>query len=363
MSLAFTSPPKSICVLRLSAVGDICHALPVIRTIQSHWPDSKITWVIGKIEHSLIGDIDDIEFIVFDKSQGVWAYKNFYSKIKHRRFDVLLHMQMSLRSSVINRLIRSPCRIGFDRARAKDIQWLFNNAQIPAHQRQHVMDSFFGFSEALGINTKNLDWSIPLSAEDRQNAGNLLPPNQDYIVISPCSSMSYRNWHAAGYAEVANYAYDKHSLRSIICGGPSDIEKTLSQEITQLTHLQAINLVGKTTLKELLAILDQAVTLITPDSGPAHMATCVNTPVIGLYACTNPDRARPYLSADFVVNKYPPAIKQKYGKNIDELEWGVRVRDSWAMNMIKPSDIIEQLEKIIQKIDRSKKPATTNIKL
>jgi len=257
-------------------------------------------------------------------------------------------MQMSLRSSIVNRLIRTPLRIGFDRARAKDLQWLFNNAQIPAHKKQHVMDSFFGFSEVLGINTKKLAWGIPISNLDRENARRLLPSNQDYIVISPCSSMSYRNWNAAGYAEVAKYAYEKHNLRTIICGGNSEIEKTLSQEIMQLTHQQAINLVGKTTLKELLVVLEQAFVLISPDSGPAHMATCVDTPVIGLYACTNPDRARPYFSAKFEVNKYPQAVKQKYGKSVDELEWGTRVRDAWAMEMIKTSDVTEKLEQVIK---------------
>ena len=349
MSLPFSSPPKSICVLRLSAVGDICHTLPVIRTIQSQWPDTKITWIIGNIEHSLIGDINDIEFIVFDKSQGLRAYKNVLDKVKHRHFDALLHMQMSMRSSIVNRLIQTPVRIGFDRARAKDLQWLFNNEQIPAHKQQHVMDSFFGFSESLGIQSKKLTWDIPISNQDQENARRLLPPDQDYIVISPCSSMSYRNWLAEGYAEVAKYAYDKHNLRTIICGGSSEIEKTLSQEIMQLTHQQAINLVGKTTLKELLVVLDQAVALISPDSGPAHMATCVDTPVIGLYACTNPDRARPYFSAEFVVNKYPQAIKQKYGKSVDELEWGIRVRDPWAMEMIKTSDVTEKLDMIVGK--------------
>ncbi len=337
-------PPKSICILRLSAVGDVCHSLPVIRRIQSYWPQTKITWIIGKTEHTLIGNISDIEFIIFDKNRGFHAYIDIFKQLKHRHFDILLHMQMSLRSSIINRIVRAPVRVGFDRARAKDLQWLFNNTQIPAHKKQHVMDSFFGFSEALGINTNNLSWDIPISNQDRENARKLLPPNQDYIAISPCSSMSYRNWHAKGYAKIAKYAYDKHNLRTIICGGSSETEMTLSQEITQLTHQQAINLVGKTTLKELLVILEQAVALISPDSGPAHMATCVNTPVVGLYACTNPERARPYFSAEYVVNKYPQAVKQKYGKNIDELEWGIRVRDLWAMSMIKPNDVIEKLD-------------------
>jgi len=151
MSLPFTSAPQSLCILRLSAVGDICHTLPVVRTIQAHWPDTQLSWIIGKTEATLIGDIPGIEFIIFDKHRGLRAYHDIRQRLGGRKFDALLHMQMSLRSSLINRLIDTPLRIGFDRERAKDLQWLFNNTQIPAHRCQHVLDSLFGFSEALGI--------------------------------------------------------------------------------------------------------------------------------------------------------------------------------------------------------------------
>ena len=139
MSLPLHDAPKSLCILRLSAVGDICHTLPVVRTIQAHWPQTHISWIIGKLEASLVSDIPNIEFIEFDKSRGIKAYMDMRHALQRRRFDALLHMQMSLRSSVVNRLVKTNTRIGFDRARAKDLQWLFNNAQIPAHQNQHVM--------------------------------------------------------------------------------------------------------------------------------------------------------------------------------------------------------------------------------
>ena len=351
MSLPFTSAPDSLCILRLSAVGDICHALPVVRTLQAYWPHTQLCWIIGKTEATLVGDIPGIEFIVFDKSRGLHAYNDIRQQLRARRFDALLHMQMSLRSSLINRLINTPLRIGFDRARAKDLQWLFTNAQIPAHPQQHVLESLFGFTEALGIQERKLTWDIPIAAEDRQQAETLLPGDAATLIISPCSSMSYRNWHSAGYAAMCDYAAQTHGLRVALTGGPGRIEREMGEQIVQQCRTPPLNLIGKTTLKQLLALLDKALLVISPDSGPAHMATAVNTPVIGLYACTNPDRARPYLSEELVIDKYHEAVREKFGKDASELPWGIRVRDAGTMERITVQDVTAKLDQFLQHVN------------
>lgn len=348
MSLSLVRTPESICVLRLSAVGDICHTLPVVRTIQQAWPDTHITWVIGKLEHTLVGDIPDIEFVVFDKSEGFNAYRKFYRQMRGRHFDVLLHMQMALRASVASLLIPSRIRLGFDRRRARDLQWLFTNHKIAPRERQHVMDSLFGFTEALGLEQQVPEWNIPIPDAARDSVREHLAGADDYIVISPCSSMRYRNWHSEGYAAVADYTAEKYGLKVVVTGGPSEIEQQYAGEISRLTKSEIINLVGRTSLKELLAILEGARLVIAPDSGPAHMATAVNTPVIGLYACTNPDRAGPYLSQDLVVNRYPDAIRKKYHKDVSRIAWGTRVRDEGTMELITIKDVEKKLDSAIE---------------
>ncbi|WP_455197620.1 glycosyltransferase family 9 protein [Kaarinaea lacus] len=352
MSLPFHDAPDSLCILRLSAVGDICHTLPVVRTIQSHWPSTKISWIIGQLEASLVHDIPGIEFVIFDKSRGMNAYLDVRKALNGWRFDALLHMQMSLRSSVVNRLVNTSTRIGFDRARAKDLQWLFNNAQIPAHRDQHVMDSFFGFAEALGINDRDLLWNIPIPESDQQQAEKLLPGKQPMLVISPCSSMSYRNWHSEGYAAVADYAVKQYGLRVVLTGGPSITELEMGQDIETKCKLPTINLIGKTNLKQLLAILEKATVVLSPDSGPAHMATAVKTPVIGLYACTNPERARPYFSGEWVIDKYHDAVRDKHGKEASALPWGIRVRDPGTMERITVEDVTKKLDEFMLRTNK-----------
>ena len=338
---------RNICLLRLSAVGDICHTLPVVRTLQTHLPEARITWVIGKIEYGLVYDIPGIEFAVFDKAKGIGAYRDVKRQLKGRRFDILLHMQMSLRASALSLLIAAPIKLGFDKQRAKDMQWLFTNRQIAHQPRQHVIDSFFGFSEALGIEQHLYQWEIPIPEDARAFAQHNIAADQPALVISPCSSMAYRNWHVAGYAAVADYAAEKYQMQVILTGGPSGIEKQYGEQISQAVKHPLNNLIGKTSLKQLLAILAEARVVIAPDAGPAHMATAVNTPVIGLYATTNPDRARPYSFPQYVVNHYPQAVQDKYAKSVAELPWGVRVRDKGTMERITSQDVTAILDVIM----------------
>lgn len=346
-ALPLKTPPRRLCLLRLSAVGDVSHMLPVVRTLQAQWPETKITWIIGKLEHSLVRDITGIEFIVFDKQQGWRAYLDLKRALAGRNFDLLLHMQVALRASLASLLIRAKVRLGFDPHRAKDLQWLFTNAHIAAQSRQHVVDSFFGFAEALGITNRVLRWDIPLPEAAVQFAAEVLPGSEPVLIISPCASKSYRNWNAEGYAKVADYAVARHGMRVVLTGGPTALERQYGEEITAAMKHQPLNLIGRTNLKQLLAVIARARAVVAPDSGPAHLATAVGVPVIGLYATTNPDRARPYLSSDYVVNRYLDAVRVKHGKNPADLPWGIRVREPGTMDRITVSDVTSVLDRLL----------------
>jgi len=342
--------PESLCVLRLSAVGDVCHTLPVVRTLQAAWPATRITWIIGKLEAGLVGDIPGIEFIIFDKSKGLGAYTGLRRTLHGRRFNLLLHMQMSLRASVASLAVRAPVRLGFDRERAHDFQWLFTNKRIWYKPRQHVMDSLFGFSEALGIRERVLAWDIPLPAEAVAFAREHIPAGVSTLVISPCANPRFRNWRSwdpKHYAAVAEHAAGRLGLKVLVTGGPSAIEKAYGERITALAKAPVVNLVGRTSLKQLLALLKEASVLVSPDSGPVHMATAVGTPVVGLYATTNPDRAGPYLSQRWRVDRYPDALRRFNHEDPQAASWGTRVRDPAAMELISVADVTGKLDALV----------------
>jgi heptosyltransferase I len=304
--------------------------------------------VIGKLESTLVGDIPGVEFVVLDKSRGWRAYRDLSIEMRGRFFDALLHMQVSLRSSVASRLIPTPIRLGFDRDRAKDFQWLFTTHRIEPKRHQHVMEGLFGFAQALDIQEPTLRWDIPIPDKAREFAARHVGSDKRTLVISPCSTSRYRNWRnwsTEGYAAVADYAVERHDMRVILTGGDTDIERRYGDEICGLARQHPpTHLIGQTDLKQLLAILDLAHVLIAPDSGPVHMATTVATPVIGLYVTSNPMRTGPYLSQQWVVNKYPETLEAELGKTVDEVPWGRRVRNPNAIDRIHVRDVTDKLD-------------------
>jgi heptosyltransferase I len=337
-------------MIRISAIGDCCHTLPVVRTIQAAWPETKITWIIGGIEYELFKGIDDIEFIILDKSKGFSGYVDVYRHLAGRRFPLLLHMHPSMRANIASCLVRADTRIGFDKFRAKDRQWLFTNQTIAPKQRQHVMDGLFGFVETLGLHDRVYRWDIPIADADRSRAAELTAGPRPLCVISPCSNQrfrNYRNWPATNYAAVAEHLYEEYGAHVILTGSPSDYEREYGKTIESSVNCPVTNLIGQTSLKQLLAILESADLLICPDSGPAHMATAVGTPVVGLYATTNPDRARPYFSDEFLVNEYPQAVRKEFKKSVDEVRWGERVRHPDAMKLITVEAVTKNIRKVL----------------
>jgi heptosyltransferase I len=343
-------PPARVCILRLSAIGDTCHALPVVRTLQRAWPQTRLTWVIGKAEASLMSGIDSVELVELDKSAGAGGLLDVRRRLAGRRFDLLLMMHASMRANLTSLVIRADVRLGFDRVRARDYQWLFSNARIAARGGEHVMDGLFGFAEALGIRERALRWDIPVSDDDRAFAERCIPSGQRALIISPCSSQrfrNYRNWRVENYAALADHAARAHQAIVVLTGGPTATEERYADGICSLARNgRPLNLVGRTTLKQLLALLDRAGVLICPDSGPAHMATTVGTPVIGLYATSNRMRTGPYLSQRWVVDHYPDAVRKEFGVEVDRLPWGARVRDPDAMDLIKVEEVTARLDQL-----------------
>ena len=342
----FTTAPKSICLLRLSAIGDVCHAVAMVQAIQKQWPSTKITWIMGKIEAQLLNDLPNVELIIFDKKTGYQGMKAIWKQLSDRKFDALLHMQLALRASALTIGIKAKYKIGFNRKRAKEGQWLFTNKKIPDTASQHVLDSFFEFAYFLGIDKTIPTWNIPLSSSDIMFAKTISKEDKPLFVISPAASKDERNWLTERYATVADYAVEK-GFDVVLCGSPTPREILLGESIEKLMQHSAINLIGKTSLKQLTATLKQAKVVLAPDSGPAHIATTQGTRVIGLYGHSNPLRTGPYLSQDSVVTVYEKHVHEQHKKPLQDLPWSARAKGDHIMQDISTEQVIEQFNQLI----------------
>lgn len=342
----FSSAPDSICILRLSAIGDVCNAVAVVQAIQRQWPETQITWITGKLEAQLIGDLSGVEVIIFDKKQGWAAYKKLWAALKGQRFDALLHMQYAFRANIATLGIKAKYKLGFDAQRSQDFQTLFTNKKVPSPAGFHVLDGMLAFAKYLGITNIEPKWLLTYSDADLAWAQSNLSSQQRNLVIVPGASKAYKNWNAAGYADVINHAQNL-GWNVILAGSPAKVEVDLANQIEQQLTTPVTNLVGSSSLKQMLALLDKCDLVIAPDTGPAHMANAMNTPVIGLYAHHNPKRTGPYCYQDYVVSAYEAAIKDETGKKPSELSWRTRVKDKSAMKRIHSEQVIAMFDKII----------------
>ena len=340
--------PESICILRLSALGDVCHVAALVRRLQAGFPGARLTWVIGKLEARLVGDLPGVEFIVVDKQRGWRALADLRRALAGRRFDVLLHCQVALRANALALQIRARRRIGYDHARSRDLHGLTINERIAPGARQHVQDAILGFAQALGLEVQPPRWDLPIPDEARTFAGQHLPGAQPTLLISPCSSHPLRNWRAERYAAVADHAAQAHGWRVALCGGRSAAERSMGDAILSHMRTPALDLIAKDTLKQFLALCERARALLTPDSGPMHMANAVGTPVIGLHAASNPARSGAYLFRAYAVDRYDAAARLTRGVPAAELAWGTKLERPGVMDLVETSTVIELLDRVVR---------------
>ncbi len=332
-------PPERLCLLRLSAIGDTCHVVPLLRRLRLAWPATRFTWVIGRLEARLMGLLPDVELITVDKRADRAGQAELRRNLAERSWDVLLHLQLAFRASRIARRLRADVKVGFDFARARELQWLFTNTRIAARCNQHVADSFQGFADALGVAPAPLDFSLPLPPEARAYASDLVPDGEPVMVVSPCSSHVARNWRAERYAAVIEIAQRDFGLRTILCGGRSATEAAMAAAIRSACQVPFVDQTGKDTLPEMQALLARAAVLLTPDSGPAHMGTAAGVPVLGLYAATNPVRSGPYHSVRWCVDRYGDAARQFLKREPDQLPWTKKIERPGVMDLITVDDV------------------------
>ncbi len=339
-----SAAPRTLCLLRLSALGDVTHAVPVVRALQRCWPETRLTWIIGYPEHRLLEGMDGVEFLVYDKRSGFRGMRQLWRSLRSRRFDVLLHMQLALRANLLARGIRAQRRIGYDHARSKEGHGLVINERIPA-DGHHVLDVFSNFLRPLGLQQDKVEWRLPVPNEAHRWAEEQLPGEQPTLIISACSSHALRNWSAERYAAVADHAAAA-SWRIALCGGRSALERATANAIIENMKAPAIDLVGKDTLKQFIALLARAGALLAPDSGPVHIANAVGTPVLGLYACTDPRRSGPYSDLRWTVDRYDEAARKFMRRPATELRWGQKIEVPGAMELIQVDDVIERFDEL-----------------
>ena len=336
-------PNLNIALVRFSALGDVTLIVPAVRSLQRRFPNATLTWITSPLSYSLLQGLEGVHFEIIDKPQSLADYLAFYRAFSRRTFDVVLAMQASLRINLLYPALHAPIKIGFDRTRAREGQWLCCNRSIPFVD-SHLLDSFLAFAEQLGAAPSPVTWDLPIGEADiawaKEQIKQLPRP---LIAIHPYASKAERTWLFERYAEVMHAAAQKWQAGLVLTGGNTTAELDFCARLASSAPAGTLNLCGKTTPKQLAALLGQVDVLVAPDTGPVHLATAMHTPVVGLYAVAAPSLSGPYRQQQYIVNRYPEAVRKFLGKDPLNIPWNTRVHHPQAMALIQTEDVLRQL--------------------
>lgn len=328
--------PRSVCIVMLTAVGDAVHVLPVVTAIKRHAPGTTITWILQPGPATLVRGHPDVdEVLVFERKLGWKAYAKLRAQLKGRRFDVALAMQPYFKAGLITAMVDAPRKIGFDRPRSRDLTWIFANERLEARGERHFQDQYLEFAEALGVNPQPLTWNLgPWPAEQplRDSFTAKLTRPAASIVIA--TSKPEKDWPAERWAEVCDALDEEFGLAPVLVGGKSPRERAAEKTILARTKCTPLSTLGAP-LRELVSILDASALVLSPDTGPLHMAVALNRPTIALMGYTNPKRVGPY-------RRFQDLVIDVYGEPGEEYEVS-RVNRPGRVRRITVEQVVEKV--------------------
>ena len=301
--------PTRILIILHGSIGDVTRALPLAGAIRKGFPQAFLAWSIEPASLPLLqGNPAIDEIIVFDRPQGWRAFVAFLSQIAARKFDLVIDLQRHLKSGVISWWTGAGQRIGFNRADAKELNWLFNNLHIePFGDGIPKLEHYLKFADYLGIARPSLEWDFALTADEWASVErHLAGAGAPFAVLFVGTRWESKQWFPAQIARCAELLRREYGLDVVLLGGKAD-EKIAGDALT-LTQVSMTNLTGRTSLREAVGIIERARLAIGPDTGLMHIAAALRTPVVSLWGATSPQRTGPFGFADLVIQGRAPCV-------------------------------------------------------
>ena len=327
-----------VCIVMMSAVGDAVHVLPVINAIKRHAAAAHVTWVLQPAPATLVrGHRSVDEIVLFDRSRGLRAFSDVRAELSRRPFDVVIDLQVYFKAGIVTAFTRAPVKLGFDRARARDANWLFTTHKIPARTGQHVQDQYFEFLAALGVPHEPVVWDLgpwPQEREWQRSFFDRVTRPAAAIVVA--TSKPQKDWLPDRWAETVDALYHDFGLQPVLVGGTSERERAAERVIMERATHKPISALGSG-LRNLVGILDGSALVLAPDTGPLHMSVALDRPVVSLMGYTNPKRTGPY-------RRFHDLIVDAYGEPGENYPISMENRPD-RMGRITVRDVLDRVER------------------
>jgi heptosyltransferase I len=295
-----------VCVVAMSGIGDTVHTLPVLTALKRHAPACHITCILQSGGAALVERHPAIDrAVVFRRDHGLLAAYRALRAALREPFDLVLDLNVAAKASIATLMLRADVKLGFDRARARELNWLVTTHRIPPHPNQHVQDQYFEFLTALGVPNDNVVWNLGPWADEREAQraffGQL---DRKVVTLVIGTSDPEREWLSERWAELSDALVERYGLQPVLAGGRSPRELATERAILARARHQSISTLGWP-LRDLVWLLDGSALAISLDTAPLHMSVALDRPVIMLAGSWNPKRTGPYRRFhDLLVDAY-----------------------------------------------------------
>lgn len=286
--------PRRILLVKPSAIGDVVHALPVLNLVRKKWPAAHITWVVAPECAGIIEGHPQLDAIIrFDRkgfskawrsARALGSLVSFVQDFRKREFDLVIDLQGLLRSGLMTGLTHAPVRIGLSDAR-EGAPAFYTHVVNTAPVERHAIERYLCVTEALGCGRGPVEFIFPTTDEDRRAIAAQAPGR--YAALFPGTNWPTKRWPAERFAAVVGPLRERFGLASVAAGAPS--ERELCKQVRA-----DVNLAGRTTLRQLVALIEGAELIIANDSAPMHIAAALGKPLVAPFGPTNPVRTGPY---------------------------------------------------------------------
>ena len=364
---------RKILLIKLSAVGDVVHTIPVLNKLRRRYPMAQLDWLVTPAIAELLRHHPATTRII-EFEREAWStpwrlapfasYGRLAAKLRAASYDLVVDMHGQFRTAALTLATGAPARIGFDRPRARvwdasprkfpeqarkhawqgarEGSWLAYTHHIPVPTLDlHAVDRYLNVGPILGLDSEPADFSFPIPQSAVSRVEALLAEHgadrAEIVIMAPGTIWETKHWGTEKFAEMAGHFLSK-GLAVILIG--SRRERVVCEEVAALAP-GAIDLAGMTSLSELAALIRRSAISVTNDSGPMHLAVALDRPVVSIFGPTDPVWIGPYRRADAVLHA-DLECSPCYLRKLKHCHY-----DHACMHSVSAPAVIERVERIL----------------
>ena len=301
---------RRVGIVLLSGIGDVVHGLPIACDLKRQDPEREIVWIAERAPAEVVRHHPAVDrVVVFDKGAGLRGVRELQDAFRGRACDLTLNFMRYIKGSIAATLTGAPVRLGLPPSKTRDGAAWFNTASLAETAWMHTQDLFLRFRDPLGLPVDApVEWSISFTAEERAERdrffSDLRRAHSGPIVgLVLATANPEKDWPADRLPGLTRALAERTGAHVVLVGGPSPRERAAMELITASNTL-VTNTLGDS-VRRMMWVVDGVDVLVSPDTGPLHLAHALGTPVVGLFGHTNPYRVGPWRdSRDFVIDRY-----------------------------------------------------------